>query len=287
MIRGLASTDRPQVGHFTDSRRRCWTSWPARSIRGWPRWAPPARTTSCAPRSGRWCWTCRRPRRWTDASRGCASCTPPTGPSTRPTTSGTPSPDSPPMRGADPAIVLVPGRRHVLLRREQADRPGGRRVLRQRHQRDARRRGGLTVRPDRRGGEVPDRVLGPGGGEARRGCRSRSRWPAGSRWSPARGSGIGRAIAHRLAAEGACVVVADRDADAAAATVAAELGGRRRGGRRSTVDVTDEAQIAAALVAGGGARLRRGRPGRQQRRPVHLQAAAGDHRRATGTCSTT
>jgi rhamnulose-1-phosphate aldolase/alcohol dehydrogenase len=38
------------------------------------------------------------------------------------------------------------------------------------------------------------------------------------------GSGIGRAIALRLAAEGACVVVADRDADTAAA-VAAEIGG--------------------------------------------------------------
>jgi rhamnose utilization protein RhaD (predicted bifunctional aldolase and dehydrogenase) len=34
------------------------------STRGWPGWAPPARTTSCAPRSGRWCSTCRRTRRW-------------------------------------------------------------------------------------------------------------------------------------------------------------------------------------------------------------------------------
>ncbi len=32
-------------------------------------------------------------------------------------------PDSPPMRGADPAIVLVPWRRHVQLRQGQADRP--------------------------------------------------------------------------------------------------------------------------------------------------------------------
>src|SRR4029079_11429571 len=38
------------------------------------------------------------------------------------------------------------------------------------------------------------------------------------------GSGIGRAIAHRLAAEGACVVVADRDA-AGAEAVAGEIGG--------------------------------------------------------------
>jgi NAD(P)-dependent dehydrogenase (short-subunit alcohol dehydrogenase family) len=38
------------------------------------------------------------------------------------------------------------------------------------------------------------------------------------------GSGIGRAIAPRLAAEGACVVVADRDADRAD-PVAAEIGG--------------------------------------------------------------
>jgi rhamnose utilization protein RhaD (predicted bifunctional aldolase and dehydrogenase) len=57
--------------------------------------------------------------------------------------------DSPAIAGADPAIVLVPGRGHVLLRQGQADRPGGRRVLRQRDQRDARRGVGVDLRADR------------------------------------------------------------------------------------------------------------------------------------------
>ncbi|MDT4911188.1 MAG: hypothetical protein QOC66_316 [Pseudonocardiales bacterium] len=71
------------------------------------------------------------------------------------------------------------------------------------------------------------------------------------------GSGIGRAIAHRLAAEGACVVVTDRDA-AAAATVASELGSADVA-VAVTVDVTDEAGIAdsfaAAALAFGGVDL--------------------------------
>ena len=57
-------------------------------------------------------------------------------------------------------------RRHVQLRREQADRPCRRRVLRQRDQRDARRGGPLHLLPHLRRREVPHRVLGARGGQA-------------------------------------------------------------------------------------------------------------------------
>ncbi|MFB7992355.1 bifunctional aldolase/short-chain dehydrogenase [Streptomyces sp. NPDC056002] len=68
------------------------------------------------------------------------------------------------------------------------------------------------------------------------------------------GSGIGKAIAHRLAAEGACVVIADLNGDNAAA-VAEQLGGPDKA-VAVTVDVTSEEQIteafkAAALAFGG------------------------------------
>ncbi|MFE6808506.1 bifunctional aldolase/short-chain dehydrogenase [Streptomyces sp. NPDC057681] len=68
------------------------------------------------------------------------------------------------------------------------------------------------------------------------------------------GSGIGKAIAHRLSAEGACVVIADLNGDNAAA-VAEQLGGPDKA-VAVTVDVTSEEQIteafkAAALAFGG------------------------------------
>jgi rhamnulose-1-phosphate aldolase/alcohol dehydrogenase len=68
------------------------------------------------------------------------------------------------------------------------------------------------------------------------------------------GSGIGRAIAHRLAAEGACVVVADRNPEAAV-NVAQEIG-NADAATSFIGDVTDEdhvrAAVAAAALAFGG-----------------------------------
>jgi rhamnulose-1-phosphate aldolase/alcohol dehydrogenase len=59
------------------------------------------------------------------------------------------------------------------------------------------------------------------------------------------GSGIGRAIALRLAAEGACVVVSDRDTEAAQ-NVAAEIGGPDVA-VAVPLDVTDEEGVASAV----------------------------------------
>ena len=98
------------------------------------------------------------------------------------------------------------------------------------------------------------------------------------------GSGIGKAIAHRLAAEGACVVVADIDADSAEAVAARARRDRRRDQRRA--DVTDEAQVAdafrRAVLAFGGVDLVVNNAGLSISKPL-LETT----RRATGTSSTT
>ena len=62
------------------------------------------------------------------------------------------------------------------------------------------------------------------------------------------GSGIGKATAHRLSAEGASVIVADRDL-ASAQGVANELGGSDSA-IAIAVDVTDEDQVCKAIDAG-------------------------------------
>ncbi len=91
------------------------------------------------------------------------------------------------------------------------------------------------------------------------------------------GSGIGRAIAVRLAAEGACVVVADRDA-ASAGTVAVEIGSNDAA-VAVTADVTDEDQVASAVrsavLAFGGVDLVVNNAGLSISKPL-LETTTGD-----------
>jgi hypothetical protein len=246
----------PQVGHFTDSDV---------VLDFWPRRAPAlaALGTSCPdhflrtkvqaagarPAAGR---AARRGR-----SPGSRSCTPPTAPTTGLLRAARHPRTQPAMRGADPAIVLVPGRRHVQLRQGQADRPGRRRVLRQRDQRDARRRGGLDLRADRRGGEVPHRVLGARRGQAaadaeaeaaRHPDRARDRRRLGHRQGDrAAARRRGRLRRRRRPRRGAAPGRGRRDRRAADVAIAV------------TADVTDEDAVAAAfddaVLAFGGVDL--------------------------------
>ncbi|MFH9728208.1 bifunctional aldolase/short-chain dehydrogenase [Streptomyces sp. NPDC017254] len=91
------------------------------------------------------------------------------------------------------------------------------------------------------------------------------------------GSGIGRAVAHRLVAEGACVVIADLNGETAAA-VAEELGGPDKA-VAVTVDVTSEERIGAAfreaVLAFGGVDLVVNNAGISLSRPL-LETTARD-----------
>ena len=91
------------------------------------------------------------------------------------------------------------------------------------------------------------------------------------------GSGIGKAIAHRLAAEGACVVVADID-PGSAEMVARELGGTDTA-ISVAADVTDEAQIVdafrRAVLAFGGVDLIVNNAGLSISKPL-LETTVGD-----------
>ena len=76
------------------------------------------------------------------------------------------TPESPAIRGADPAIILVPGVGMFCYGKDkQTARVAGEFYLNAINvMRGA--EGDLHLRPDRRGREVPDRVLGAGGGQA-------------------------------------------------------------------------------------------------------------------------
>ncbi|MCM2430528.1 bifunctional aldolase/short-chain dehydrogenase [Streptomyces sp. RKAG337] len=156
------------------------------------------------------------------------------------------TPDSPPMRGADPAVVLVPGVGMFSYGKDkQTARVAGEFYL-----------NAINVM---RGAEAVSSYLPIEESEKFRIEYWELEEAKLRRMPPAQplatrialvtgaGSGIGRAIAHRLAAEGACVVVADINATGAAAVVE-ELGGADRA-VAVTADVTSEEEIRAAFDA--------------------------------------
>jgi rhamnulose-1-phosphate aldolase/alcohol dehydrogenase len=274
VLRGLASTDRPQVGHFTDSPvvldflagaehprlAALGTSCPDHFLRTKVRPMlldlPPDAPLDAVLQRLRELHAGYREdyrayyQRHADAS-------------------------SPPMRGADPAIVLVPG---VGMFSFGADKQ------------TARVAGEFYVNAINvmRGAEsvstyqpIPEsekfRIEYWALEEAKL-QRSPMPKPLATRvaFVTGAGSGIGRATARRLAAEGACVVLADRDG-AAARTAASDIGNADVA-IAVTADVTDETAIAAAFdeaaLAFGGVDLVVNNAGLSISKPLEQTTAA-------------
>ncbi|RCG17734.1 bifunctional aldolase/short-chain dehydrogenase [Streptomyces diacarni] len=155
------------------------------------------------------------------------------------------SPGSPAMRGADPAIVLVPGVGMFSFGKDkQTARVAGEFYLNAVNV----MRGAESVSSYAPIEEAEKFRIEYWELEEAKLRRMPAPRPLATRVAlvTGGGSGIGRAIAHRLTAEGACVVVADVNAKSAG-TVAEELGGPDHA-LPVTVDVTSEEQIAAAFA---------------------------------------
>ncbi|HTX26291.1 MAG TPA: bifunctional aldolase/short-chain dehydrogenase [Streptosporangiaceae bacterium] len=255
LIRGLASTDRRQIGHFSDSPAvldflarakhpalaALGTSCPDHFLRTKVRpllldLAPDAPYEAAADRLRELHAAYREDyrayyERYADAS-------------------------SPPMRGADPAIVLVPGVGMFSFGTDaQTARVAGEFYLNAINvMRGAEAVSVYEPIPESEKFRIEYWAL-----EEAKLRRRPAPKPLAGRVAlvTGGGSGIGRATARRLAAEGACVVVADRDGQAAH-EVAAGLGSRDVA-VDVTSDVTDEAGVAdaftAAALAFGGADL--------------------------------
>ncbi|GAA4956216.1 bifunctional rhamnulose-1-phosphate aldolase/short-chain dehydrogenase [Streptomonospora halophila] len=242
-VRGLASTDRPQVGHYTDSDAvldfvsraelerlaALGTSCPDHFLRTKVRplvldVAPDEPIEDALARLRELHAAYREDyRAYYERHAG---------------------PDSPAMRGADPAIVLVPGVGMFSFGADkQTARVAGEFYVNAINvMRGAETLSSYAPIPESEKFRIEYWEL-----EEAKLRRKPAPKPLATRVAlvTGGGSGIGQATARRLAAEGACVVVADRDADAAAAA-AEELGGADTA-VPVAVDVTEPEQIAAAL----------------------------------------
>ena len=166
------------------------------------------------------------------------------------------SADTAPMRGADPAIVLVPGVGMFSFGRDkQTARVAGEFYVNAINvMRGAQALSGYAPITESERFRVEYWAL-----EEAKLARLPSPAPLATRVAlvTGAGSGIGRAVAERLAAEGACVVVADVQQDRAAETADA-IGSADRA-VAVTADVSDAAAVArafdAAVLAFGGVDL--------------------------------
>ena len=245
VIRGLASHDRPQVGHFTDDARvleflagtthprlaALGTSCPDHFLRtkvkplvlDLPAGAP---VEDCVARLKELHEAYRADyQAYYDRHAG---------------------PDSPAIRGADPAIVLVPGVGMFSFGKDkQTARVAGEFYLNAINV----MRGAEGISAYAPIDEAEKFRIEYWALEEAKLARMPEPQPLATRIALVTGaaSGIGRAIAARLAAEGACVVIADLDAEKARAA-AAELGGTDVA-VGVAVDVSDEAAVQAAIEA--------------------------------------
>jgi rhamnulose-1-phosphate aldolase/alcohol dehydrogenase len=245
LVRGLASTDRPQVGHYTDSEvvldfvgreehprlAALGTSCPDHFLRTKVRPMvldlPPTADLADVHARLRELHTAYREDYAAYYERNA-------------------TPGSPPMRGADPAIVLVPGIGMFSFgANKQTARVAGEFYVNAINV----MRGAEALSTYAPIAESEKFRIEYWALEEAKLARMPKPKPLAARvaFVTGAGSGIGKAIAHRLAAEGACVIVADIDATSAE-SVAREIGGTDTA-ISVVADVTDEAQIFAAFQA--------------------------------------